>query len=103
MSKRNMFAMIMLETLFLTLFGSAIGIALSTIFILPTLDTGIDLSFYMGDQMEDFGFSSKVYPIFNAGMLLEIVLLVIVAGILSALYPAKKALKLNPLEAIRQQ
>ena len=102
MSKVKMFNMIMLETVFLTLLGGIVGIILGVALILPALNTGIDLTFLMGDQFEDFGFSSIIYPILNIGMVIEIVVLVILAGILSAIYPAKKALKLKALEAIRQ-
>jgi ABC-type lipoprotein release transport system permease subunit len=102
MSKKKIFNMIMLETIFLTLVGSAVGIILGIAIILPTLQTGINLSFFMGDQFEDFGFSSMVYPVFNIRMLVEIVTLVIIAGVLSAIYPARKALKLKVLDAIRQ-
>jgi ABC-type antimicrobial peptide transport system permease subunit len=34
-------------------------------------------------------------------MFTEIVVLVLIAGILSAIYPAQKALKLKPLNAMR--
>jgi ABC-type lipoprotein release transport system permease subunit len=56
----------------------------------------------MEDQFEDFGFGSVVYPVMNVGMFVEIIVLVIVTGILSAIYPATKALKLKSLEAMRQ-
>jgi len=92
MSKRKIFSMIMLETVFLTLFGGMVGIILGIVFILPTLETGIDLSFFMQDQFEDFGFSSMVYPVLNMKMLIQIVVLVILTGILSAIYPARKAI-----------
>jgi len=56
----------------------------------------------MGDQFEDFGFASIVYPMLNVKMFVQVVVLVILAGVLSAIYPARKALKLKALEAIRQ-
>jgi ABC-type antimicrobial peptide transport system permease subunit len=44
-----------------------------------------------GDTFEDYGFSSIVYPILNAKMFVQILVLVMLAGILSAIYPAQKA------------
>jgi ABC-type lipoprotein release transport system permease subunit len=101
MSKRKIFNMIMLETVFLTLIGSIVVIILGIIVLLPTLKTGIDLSFFMQDQFEDYGFSSMIYPVIEIRMFVQILILVILAGILSAIYPARKALRLKPLEAIR--
>jgi len=101
MSKGKIFGMIMYETMFLTLLGAVVGIAVAVALIYPTLESGINLSGFIGDDFEDFGFSSMVYPVFNVKMMVQIVVLVITTGILSAIYPARKALKLKPLEAIR--
>jgi len=102
MSKGKIFGMIMYETMFLTLLGAVVGIAVAVAVIYPTLESGIDMSVLIGDDFEDFGFSSMVYPAFNVKMMVQIVALVIITGILSAIYPARKALKLKSLEAIRQ-
>lgn len=101
MSKAKIFKMIILETVFLTFLGSVVGVILATIVLSFSLKTGIDLSFMMGDSFEDYGFSSIVYPVINSTMFLEIVVLVLVAGVLSAIYPAVKALKIKPLEAMK--
>lgn len=95
MSKGKIFSMIMLETVFLTFLGSVVGILLGIVFVLPTLKTGIDLSFFMEDQFEDWGFSSMVYPVLTLQMFVQIIGIVIFAGIVSAIYPARKALKLK--------
>jgi len=102
MSKRKIFAMIMYETIFLTILGGVVGIILAALALFPSIHSGIDLTPLMGNYFEDFGFSSVVYPVLDIKMFLKIVGLIIIAGIISAIYPAIKALKLNPLDAIRQ-
>jgi ABC-type antimicrobial peptide transport system permease subunit len=102
MSKGRIFRMIMLETVFLTLLGSAVGIVLGAALIVPSMQSGIDLSFMMEDDMfEDYGYGSIVYPILDVRMFVEIVVMVVLAGILSAIYPARKALGLKVMEAVR--
>ncbi|MDR0749537.1 MAG: FtsX-like permease family protein [Tannerellaceae bacterium] len=103
MSKNKIFRMIMFETVFLTFLGSVAGIILATIVLTPSLKTGIDLTFMMGDTFEDYGFSAIVYPVINLKMFVEIAVLVIFAGILSAIYPARRALKINTIEAIKTE
>ncbi|MDR2425488.1 MAG: FtsX-like permease family protein [Prevotellaceae bacterium] len=102
MTKGRIFRMIMLETVFLTLAGSVAGVALGAAVIIPSMTTGIDLSFLMGDLFEDYGYGSTVYPKLNMEMLIEIFIMVILAGIISAIYPARKALKQKPVEAMRR-
>ena len=92
MTKGKIFGMIMLETLYLTFLGSVVGIFLGFVLLLPTLKSGIDLSFVISDQFEDYGFSSIVTPVIDQQMFVQIAVLVIVAGVLSAIYPAKKAI-----------
>ena len=102
MDKRKIFKMIMLETTFLTMLGSFAGIILGALLIIPTTQSGIDLTPLIGDSFKGYGMSSIVYPVLKVEMLVQIIVLVIVASILSAIYPARKALKLKSLEAIRQ-
>ncbi|MDR2497230.1 MAG: FtsX-like permease family protein [Tannerellaceae bacterium] len=101
MSRGRVFRMIMAETVLLTLFGSCIGILLGVCIIIPSMSSGIDLTFLMGDLFEDYGFGSVIYPVLNMKMFVQIICLVIATGILSAIYPARKALALKVLDAVR--
>ena len=65
------------------------------------MHSGVGFTFLMGDSFEDYGFSSIVFPVIDLKMFVEIAVLVIVTGILSAIYPARKALKINTIEAIK--
>ncbi|MDR1417174.1 MAG: FtsX-like permease family protein, partial [Prevotellaceae bacterium] len=103
MHKNKIFRMIMLETMLLTLLGSAVGVILATAVLLPSLKTGVDLTFMMGDSLEDYGFSSIIYPVISLKMFAEIAILVAAAGMLSAIYPARKALGTNTIEAIKME
>jgi ABC-type lipoprotein release transport system permease subunit len=101
MSRKRIFRMIMLETLCLTGLGSCAGIVAGALIIGATAKHGVDLTFLLEDQFEAYGFASTVYPVMQVKTFAQIVALVVLTGILSAIYPARKALKPEPLDAIR--
>jgi ABC-type lipoprotein release transport system permease subunit len=100
MSKFRVFWMLMLETVLLTLTGGFFGILLGIAVTLATMKTGIDLSFY-AKGLEDMGYSSHVFPVVDIEMVIIIVVLVLITGLIASIYPARKALKYKPAEAIR--
>jgi putative ABC transport system permease protein len=100
MTKKRIFIMIMLETIFLALIGALIGEILSMLSIAHFGTVGIDLS-SVAEGMEAVGYGSITYPMLEGYRYIQITLLVIVTGILASVYPALKALKLHPAEAIR--
>ena len=100
MNKKRVFGMIVYETIFLAITGTVIGIIIAGIISVITGYTGINLA--MGSEAyEMMGYDSIIYPTLNAKMIISITVMVVVASILSAIYPAIKALKLNPAEATR--
>ncbi len=102
MNKRRVFIMIMLETVFLSFTGGIIGIAASFGIVEYFGSTGIDLS-VVSEGLSAVGWSSTAYPSIESGYYLVIAIMVIITAILSSIYPAVKALKLNPAEAIREE
>lgn len=100
MSKFRVFWMLMLETVLLTLTGGVFGILLGLLVTVATSKKGIDLSFY-AKGLEDMGYSSHVYPTIEINMVVVIVILVLITGLIASIYPARKALKYKPAEAIR--
>jgi len=101
MNRKRVFSMIMLETVFLSLIGAVIGMVITYLVILTTGQTGIDLSALYQEGFEAIGFSAHIFPKLSWDSFLQLTLLVILTGILASIYPAKKALKLNPSEALR--
>jgi ABC-type antimicrobial peptide transport system permease subunit len=93
--------MILLETFFLILSGCPIGIALALVTIGITQKTGIDLTQYV-DVYSNFGYSHIIYPNLTLSQLETVLILVIFAAFISALFPARRALKLNPAESLKK-
>lgn len=100
MSKSRIFLMIVLETIYLSMTGGLAGIAVAYAVCSHLHRVGLNLYFWK-EAYESFGYSSMVYPSANMGMMLTTALMVMAVGMLSALYPAYKALRLNPADSIR--
>ena len=101
MNKLRVFKMIMFETVMLCLTGAAGGMLMSWIVIELLSNKGIDLSRFYGQGFEAWGFDAHVFPQIGLASFIQVTILVIITGILASVYPARKAIKLNPAEALR--
>ncbi|MEM6629485.1 MAG: FtsX-like permease family protein [Bacteroidota bacterium] len=100
MNRRKIFFMIMLETLFLSIVGGILGLLLGFSLVSIFGHIGIDLS-GIEDSLEMLGMNPVVYPDIESSFYSRVALSVVLTAILSSLYPAYKALRLNPVEAVR--
>lgn len=99
--KSKVFRMIMLETLFLSLVGGPLGIVLGALTNLYFSIKGMDLSAY-SDMLKDYGYDTIFYPDLDPMQYPVLMLAVMLTAIFGAIYPAIKAVKLNPVESIRK-
>ena len=102
MNKKKVFSMIMLESVFLSLLGGIVGMIIGWAVVLLTAKNGINFVRY-AQGFEAVGYSAQVFPQIGPGFFAIVTILIIVTGILSSVYPALKALKLNPADAIRTE
>lgn len=101
MSRIRVFTMVVLETVFLSLIGGPLGLLVAYLTILWTGRHGIDISIF-SEGLATYGFSSIVYPELDTGYYLPLTLMTVLTAVLSAIYPAIRAVRLNPAEAIRK-
>lgn len=101
MSRVRVFVMIMLESVLLTLTGGVAGMIAASGTILFLMNRGIDLSLF-GDGLAEWGFESVIYPVMTVSDYMEVVGIVVIAAFLASLYPALKAMRMNPLEAEKE-
>ena len=102
MGRAKIFIMIMTESVMLTLTGALLGMFFAFGTIKFFSEKGFDLTSVGGDSLKEWGFDAVVYPKIAGEDYLMIALLVIVTALLSAVYPAVKALRLNPGEVVRE-
>jgi putative ABC transport system permease protein len=102
MNRKKIFGMIMLETIFLTIVGAIAGMLAGWIIIGYLGKTGIHFSSW-GEGFEAIGFAATVYPVITPSFFIFITVMVIAMAMISSLWPARKALKLDPAEALRTE
>jgi len=100
MKRKRLVGLIMLETIALSISGGAVGILLGVILTQIFATTGINLAF-LAKGLSSLGVSSMLCPSLPFSTYPTLTGMIIVTAVLSAIAPARKAIKLNPSSAIR--
>lgn len=100
MKRSRIFAMIILETIALSMVGGFVGLVVGLIVIAIFNSTGINLSAFT-EGLSQFSISTVLYPILPLSFYPIITLMIILSAVIAAVYPAIKAIKLKPAAAIR--
>ena len=101
MNKFKVFVMVVLETLFLSILGAPIGILLGMATISWLGRRGIDLSAW-AEGLNEFGMAKIVYPFLQTSTYFTIGIAVIITAIVGSIYPAIKAVRMRPVQALRK-
>ncbi|MEO9483052.1 MAG: FtsX-like permease family protein [Ekhidna sp.] len=102
MNQIRLFGMISLETIFMVMIAAPFGLLLAYVTIEYLGKYGLDLSSIYGEGYAQYGFKSMIYPDLAFEYYIRIMVLVLITAILSSIYPAITALRLNPITAIRK-
>lgn len=102
MTRVRVFLLIFLETIFLTLAGTPFGLFIGWAASEYFNKHGLDLTAMGTEMMSSFGFSTVIYPEFPIDKLFNVLLIVSTTAVLSCIFPALKALGLQPVDALRR-
>ena len=101
MKRTKVFSMIVAETTIIALIGGIIGLFMSWGMIEILGTTGVPIPGAEG--LEDFGYASVLYPRIETAFYFEIALVLVIFAVLASVYPAWKAIRLQPAVAVRQE
>ena len=102
MSRVRIFSMIMLESVILTFSGAAVGILIAVGSVNMMNENGLDMADLGGESLSEFGYETVIYPVMTSGDYMNVIFLVILTAIFSAIYPSVKALRVKPAEVVRE-
>jgi putative ABC transport system permease protein len=100
MKNRSIVAMILMEALLLSLLGTVIGLGTGVGISLLLAKSGIHLAAF-AEGLTMFGASSTIYPVVSISGIINGVTVVPAIAVISALYPAARAIRLEPVRAIQ--
>lgn len=99
MKNGKIFLMILMESVITGIVGTVIGFVLGVLIVLPLASSGIDLTLF-AEGLSSLGIGSVIYPVLDLQGLITTLLTIPFITVLGAIYPAYKAIKLEPVYAI---
>jgi ABC-type lipoprotein release transport system permease subunit len=100
MKNSKLFFMVIVESFIIGIIGTALGISMGILIQTPLQSTGIDLSMF-AESLKSYGVGAVIYPVTSADNLLSLAVMIPFISAAAAIYPAYKAMKLEPVYAIR--
>jgi len=100
MKRSRVFLMIIMETISLSFIGGILGLILGLILIGYFGSVGINLSAFT-EGLAQWSLGTQLYTSLPFSFYPPIVIMILVTAVISAFYPALKAIKLKPATAIR--
>lgn len=95
--------MVYAESVLLCLVGLAVGMALGVPVVQYFRHTGISFGEGAEELMAEYGMSPVIHPMLTPSVFAYAIGIVLVVSLLLALYPAVKAARLQPVEALRHR
>ncbi len=99
MKNNRLYLMIVFEAFILGVIGTLAGLVFGLLLDIPLAHSGINLSIF-ATGLESFGIGAVIYPVLSVGNIINAVLFMPIVAVLGALYPAYRAIKLEPIYAI---
>ena len=100
MRNGRIFSMVLLEAVILGVLGTLIGLVVGALILLPLTSIGINLSVF-AEGLNSYGVGSIIYPRLTLNEVPNVLLIIPFTTMLGALYPAWRAMRLQPVTAIR--
>lgn len=101
MNRLKVFTMVLLETVLLVMAGCPGGILIALAAISITSRTGISFEKFT-EVYSSFGYSNVIFPELTLRQFTLSMMLVVFTAIIASLFPAWRALRLKPAEAMRK-
>jgi len=99
--RSKVFMLVLLETVLMSVVGGPIGVMLGALTNTYYRLNGLDLSSY-AESLKEYGYDSFFYPVLEPAQYPILMIVVMVTACIGAIYPAIKAVRLNPVESIRK-
>ena len=99
MKNGKVFSMILTEALILGIIGTITGTAAGLLIQFPLIHSGINLSLF-AQSLNSFGVGAIIYPIISPEDTFVTFMAIPIVTVIGALYPAFKAIRLQPVYAL---
>ena len=96
----KLFWMLLLEAAVLGYLGTALGLIIALLLYWPLSHTGINLAMF-SESLRSFGVGAIIYPVLTPAAVVNSVVTLPLVSIVAAVYPAWRATRFQPMEAIR--